>query len=115
MGKLYDNKHKPKRAGKKVTVGKAEAVPPGRSATVQLKNGGEVALFNVGGKFYAIENFCPHKAAPLADSRIYGNIVECDLHVVGDVSKFHRFLILWARATSFDHLESRQTIYGPTI
>ncbi len=80
MGKLYDNKRKPKREGKKITVGRAEAVPPGRSATVQLKSGGEVALFNVGGNFYAIENFCPHKGAPLADSRLYGNIVECDLH-----------------------------------
>jgi Ferredoxin subunits of nitrite reductase and ring-hydroxylating dioxygenases len=80
MSKLYHNPRKPKREGKLVTVGKVEAVPPGRGATVQLKNGGEVALFNVGGRFYAIENYCPHKGAPLADSRLYGNIVECDLH-----------------------------------
>ncbi len=26
------------------------------------------------------ENFCPHKGFPLADSRLYGNVVECDLH-----------------------------------
>lgn len=80
MAKLYQNPRKPKREGKLVTVGKAEAVPPGRGATVQLKGGGEVALYNVGGKFYAIENYCPHKGAPLADSRLYGNVVECDLH-----------------------------------
>jgi nitrite reductase/ring-hydroxylating ferredoxin subunit len=79
MGK-YENRHKPKRTGRKVTVGKVEAVPPGRGATVQMKDGNEVALFNVGGEFYAIENFCPHKGYPLADSRLYGNIVECDLH-----------------------------------
>ena len=80
MGKYYENKRKPKREGKKVTVGHAGAVPEGRGATVKLKSGGELALFNVGGKLYAIENFCPHKAAPLADSRLYGNVVECDLH-----------------------------------
>lgn len=80
MGKLYSNRRKPEREGKKVTVGKTEAVPPGRGATVKLKNGTEVALFNAGGEFYAIENFCPHKGYPLADSRLYGNIVECDLH-----------------------------------
>jgi nitrite reductase/ring-hydroxylating ferredoxin subunit len=80
MGKNYENKRKPKREGKKVTVGKVGALPEGRGATVQLKTGGELALFNVGGKFYAIENFCPHKAAPLADSRLYGTTVECDLH-----------------------------------
>ena len=80
MGKLYTNKRKPEREGKKVTVGKTEAVPPGRGATVKLNNGKEVALFNVGGAFHAIENFCPHKGYPLADSRLYGNVVECDLH-----------------------------------
>jgi nitrite reductase/ring-hydroxylating ferredoxin subunit len=80
MGKLYENKRKPKRTGKMVTIGRADAVPEGRGATVQLKDGGEIALFNAGGKFYAVENFCPHKAYPLADSRLYGNIVECDLH-----------------------------------
>jgi nitrite reductase/ring-hydroxylating ferredoxin subunit len=80
MGKHYENKRKPKREGKLHTVGKVESVPPGRGATVKLKDGSEVALFNVNGKFHAIENFCPHKAYPLADSRLYGNIVECDLH-----------------------------------
>ncbi|HMO81133.1 MAG TPA: Rieske 2Fe-2S domain-containing protein [Pyrinomonadaceae bacterium] len=80
MGKERINKRKPKSEGKTVTVGRAEAVPPGRGATVKLKDGSEVALYNVGGKFYAIENFCPHKGYPLADSRLYGPVVECDLH-----------------------------------
>ena len=80
MGKVFENKHKPARTGKKTKVGKIDAVPPGRGATVKLKDGSEVALFNVNGKFHAIENFCPHKGFPLADSRLYGNIVECDLH-----------------------------------
>jgi len=80
MSKHRENKRKPKREGKLATVGKVENVPPGRSATVKLKDGTEVALFNVGGKFHAIENFCPHKGYPLADSRLYGGIVECDLH-----------------------------------
>ncbi len=80
MGKLFENKRKPKREGKKVTVGRVAEVPAGRGATVKLKDGSEVALFNVNGEFYAVENFCPHKAYPLADSRLYGNIVECDLH-----------------------------------
>ena len=79
MGK-HHNQRKPKRTGKLITVGKISDVPEGRGATVELKTGGEVALFNSGGKFYAIENFCPHKGVPLADSRIYEREVECDLH-----------------------------------
>ncbi len=80
MGKLYKNKRKPKREGKKIKVGKVGALPEGRGATVQLKDGNEVALFNIDGNYHAIENFCPHKGFPLADSRTYGSIVECDLH-----------------------------------
>lgn len=80
MGKVHTNKRKPVRQGKKITVGKVADLPPGRGATVQLKDGSEVALFNLGGSFYAVENFCPHRGYPLADSRLYGNVVECDLH-----------------------------------
>ncbi|MGI8467070.1 MAG: Rieske (2Fe-2S) protein [Pyrinomonadaceae bacterium] len=80
MGKHRENKHQPQRDGKIIIVGKTGDVPSGRGATVKLKDGAEVALFNVGGKFYAIENFCPHKGAPLADSKLDGNTVECDLH-----------------------------------
>lgn len=80
VGKHKENKKKPKRSGKIVTVGHAESVPPGRGATVKLKDGTEIALYNINGNFHAIENFCPHKGYPLADSRIYGHIVECDLH-----------------------------------
>lgn len=80
MGKDRINKRKPKREGRVITVGKAESVPPGRGATVKLNDGTEVAVFNVAGTFYAIENFCPHKGYPLADSRLYGPVVECDWH-----------------------------------
>ena len=48
MGKLSANKRKPKRDGTKVKVGQVGALPEGRGATVQLKDGTEVALFNVG-------------------------------------------------------------------
>ena len=80
MGKHYDNPRRPLREGKKITVGKVTDLPPGRSAAVELKDGSEIALFNVAGRFYAVENFCPHKAAPLADGRTYGQIVECNRH-----------------------------------
>lgn len=80
MGKAMRATRRPAREGRRVKVGQVGAVPPGRGATVQLKSGAEVALFNVDGEYYAVENFCPHKGFPLADSRLYGNIVECDLH-----------------------------------
>jgi nitrite reductase/ring-hydroxylating ferredoxin subunit len=76
----FEQSRKPVRAGHLVTVGRVEDVPPGRGATVELLNGNELALYNVDGNFYAIENFCPHKGAPLADGRICGHSIECDWH-----------------------------------
>jgi NAD(P)H-dependent nitrite reductase small subunit len=80
MTRVYQNTRKPVRQGKLVTIGKTEDLPIGRSATIQLEDGSEIALFNLNGNFYAIENFCPHRGNPLADSRVYGETVECDLH-----------------------------------
>jgi nitrite reductase/ring-hydroxylating ferredoxin subunit len=74
------NFKRPARTSALITVGRVEDVPPGCGATVELETGGELALFNVGGKFYATENFCPHKGAPLADGNLCGGIVECDWH-----------------------------------
>lgn len=76
----FGNLKKPARGGRTVTVGRVEDVPPGRGATVELLDGTELALYNVGGEFHAIENFCPHKGAPLADGQLCGHTVECDWH-----------------------------------
>jgi len=71
---------RPRRTGQVVTVGRVRDVPEGRGATVELLDGSELALYNVAGKFYAIENFCPHRGAPLADGQLCGPTVMCDWH-----------------------------------
>ena len=76
----FGNFKKPQRQGQTITVGRVEDVPTGRGATVELLDGTELALYNVGGEFHAIENFCPHKGAPLADGQLCGPIIECDWH-----------------------------------
>jgi nitrite reductase/ring-hydroxylating ferredoxin subunit len=47
------------------------AVTPGSCKLVNLK-GREIGMFNVGGKFYALANRCPHKGGPLCHGRITG-------------------------------------------
>jgi nitrite reductase/ring-hydroxylating ferredoxin subunit len=76
----YQNSKRPARNGTLVTVGRVEDVPEGRGATVELKDGTELALYNVEGRFYAVENFCPHRGAPLADGNLCGATIECDWH-----------------------------------
>src|SRR3989338_3808210 len=40
----------------------------------------ELALFNLGKEFVAIDNRCPHKQGPLADGIVAGKAVFCPLH-----------------------------------
>ena len=80
FGRRFVNPKRPAREGKLVTVGRVEDLPEGRAATVELLNGKELALYNVGGQFHAVENFCPHKGAPLADGDLSGHTIECAWH-----------------------------------
>jgi nitrite reductase (NADH) small subunit len=40
----------------------------------------EIALFNLGDRFLAVDNRCPHKGGPLADGIVSGSTVVCPLH-----------------------------------
>ncbi len=39
-----------------------------------------IALFRVEGRFYAIDNACPHRGGPLAEGDVEGHIVHCPWH-----------------------------------
>jgi len=52
-------------------------VREGRAIDVQ---GQQVAVFNLGHKFIAIGNRCPHRGGPLADGILSGSSVVCPLH-----------------------------------
>jgi nitrite reductase/ring-hydroxylating ferredoxin subunit len=60
--------------------GRVEDLPHGSCKTIELPAGRELALFNVNREFYAIENFCPHKGAPLANGNLCDYVIECYLH-----------------------------------
>lgn len=40
----------------------------------------EVALFNLGGEFFALENNCPHQGGPLAEGWVENEQVTCPWH-----------------------------------
>ena len=42
--------------------------------------GRKIAIFNIGGKLYAIDNVCPHMSAPLHHGSVSGKVVTCRLH-----------------------------------
>ncbi len=62
------------------TVAQIADVPPGTGRTVEVK-GVWIALFNIEGTFYAIDNACPHAGGPLGEGKIReGGVVECPWH-----------------------------------
>jgi nitrite reductase (NADH) small subunit len=54
-------------------------IPLREGRAVQI-GGREIAIFNLGDRFLAIDNHCPHKAGPLADGIVSGTTVVCPLH-----------------------------------
>ncbi len=62
-----------------VRVADPAALPPGSARTVQVGRY-EVALFNVDGDFYALENACPHQGSPIVDGWIEGRTITCPWH-----------------------------------
>jgi nitrite reductase/ring-hydroxylating ferredoxin subunit len=61
-------------------VGGIDELRPGACARFELPDGDELAVYNVSGEFYATENFCPHRGAPLSEGSLCGHIVECGWH-----------------------------------
>ena len=55
-------------------------VPKGEAKAVKLGEGRSIALFNVDGEYYAIEDVCTHDGAPLAHGRFRGEEITCPRH-----------------------------------
>lgn len=54
-------------------------IPPREGRAVMAGNR-EIALFNLGDRFLAVESRCPHQGGPLADGIVAGGSVVCPLH-----------------------------------
>jgi nitrite reductase/ring-hydroxylating ferredoxin subunit len=62
-----------------VTVADVGEIAPG-NAKAFLVGDREIALFNIDGTFFAIDNTCPHQGGPLANGWIEGRTVTCPWH-----------------------------------
>jgi 3-phenylpropionate/trans-cinnamate dioxygenase ferredoxin subunit len=62
-----------------VDVDTAENLPEGSVGLTEV-NDTEVAIFNTGGQYYAIEDVCTHDGGTLADGEVEGFEIECPRH-----------------------------------
>ncbi len=62
-----------------IKVATTDEVEPGGSKLVEVQ-GRRVALFNLEGTFYAIDDVCTHRGAPLSEGELMGREVQCPWH-----------------------------------
>ena len=55
-------------------------LPPTARSNVYRSPGQSIALFNVDGTFYAINDTCSHRGGPLGEGELHGAIVTCPWH-----------------------------------
>jgi 3-phenylpropionate/trans-cinnamate dioxygenase ferredoxin subunit len=54
-------------------------LPPGGKILLEI-DGRAIALFNVDGTFYAIDDVCTHDGGPLAEGDLVGCSIQCPRH-----------------------------------
>ncbi len=62
-----------------IRIASAAAIPPGSGMVAEAK-GMRIAVFNVGGRFHAIEDTCSHQGGPLSEGTLDGQVVTCPWH-----------------------------------
>jgi nitrite reductase/ring-hydroxylating ferredoxin subunit len=63
----------------RVRIGQMGDVPAGEGRVIDV-DGRALALFNVDGTHYAVDNGCPHRGGPPRDSDLDGTFVACPWH-----------------------------------
>lgn len=62
-----------------VRVARTRDIPSGEGRAFAV-NGRTIAVFNVGGRFHAIDHRCAHMQGPLAEGDLEGCVVTCPWH-----------------------------------
>ena len=63
----------------RVRIGKVTDVAAGEARVVET-GGKTLALFNVDGTYYALDNACSHRGGPLGEGDLEGSVVTCPWH-----------------------------------
>lgn len=84
-----------------VKVAALSELPVGGKKLIDV-DGRAIALFNVEGSYYAIDDVCTHDGGPLADGELRGSEIRCPRHGA-------RFDVTTGKALCFPAIEPVQT------
>jgi 3-phenylpropionate/trans-cinnamate dioxygenase ferredoxin subunit len=62
-----------------VKVAQRKELPPGAKMLAEV-DGRPIAVFNVEGTYYAIDDVCTHDGGPLAEGELQGAEIQCPRH-----------------------------------
>jgi len=62
-----------------VKIATRDELVPGGKKLVEI-DGRAIAVFNVDGRYYAIDDVCTHDGGPLAEGDLVGSEIECPRH-----------------------------------
>jgi nitrite reductase (NADH) small subunit len=62
-----------------ISVAKVDEIPAGTGKEVVVGDR-IIAIYHVGGQFYALDGICPHAGGPLGEGSLSGPIVTCPWH-----------------------------------
>lgn len=65
--------------GEFIKVAMVGEIDPGEARRVEA-GGKRIALFNIDGTFYAIDDTCTHRGGPLSEGMVVGTEVTCPWH-----------------------------------
>ena len=88
------------RSQRKITVAAVDDFPPGTRMEVQVGRA-LIAVFNVGGDFYALYGRCPHHSAPLSRGRLQGTVI-CNADTDWETEWAHDGEVLVCPATAWN-------------
>jgi 3-phenylpropionate/trans-cinnamate dioxygenase ferredoxin subunit len=80
-----------------IKVAERSALPPGGKLLAEV-DGRAIALFNVDGSYFAIDDVCTHDGGPLAEGEFSGCEIRCPRHGA-------RFDVRTGKALSFPAVE----------
>ena len=62
-----------------VKIARKSEISPGTALKAEV-NGKEIAIFNIDGNFYAIDDTCQHRGGPLSEGSCDNHVVTCPWH-----------------------------------
>jgi 3-phenylpropionate/trans-cinnamate dioxygenase ferredoxin subunit len=95
-----------------VTVCDLDGLPPGSRRVIEAF-GGQIVVFNVAGRLYAVDAVCPHAGGPLSHGRITGaRLADTPFEHRWDLED--RILVCPWHGWEFD-LETGSTLFDPGV